>query len=551
MKLRPHQLAAVKATWRELEYRQSTAVVHSTGSGKTHCVGATARVHYHRGGERVLFVAPRGELLDQAEKTILAWNPGLRNAEICREQGELRAHSGAKLILASSDSLSTSRLRSLPAPDLLLIDEAHLQAMGSQLRIIKRFPKVKRVGYTATPDRLDGAWLFPHLFESCAHTYEVGETIADGYLVPPVFRARPIQDLDLSAVTVTTKGDFKAASLSKVMRRPEHVKQTADFSLQEVEERSTIVFACDVPHAAALVEAMNAIRPGCARAIDGTASPNERRDFRRDFENGVFQLAVTVMLYTYGIDLPLCSAIVLARPTLSRALYSQMIGRGLRLLGDSFEESVSNGKADCLVLDLVGNAHEHRLITPDEYLAPRPEASPTIEMLVEAEEPVDLEGLEGLIDEALEEEEQEELLAEIVAPAAAYRVVAVDSQLSVVGIDPGPRRAGDAPATALDLSTLRALGLDEGAEELSHPQAEVVIHGLRERLQQGFCSLGQARLLMRKGLHPNANRQVADTFFELMEELGWPRKIPWSELSGELRRELTYTGKRTLRLATA
>lgn len=515
--LRPYQLEAVQSVFRELHYRQSTLVVHPTGSGKTHEMAATARVWLKREGKRILSLAPREELLEQAAEKYRQWMPWLRpNLDLGFEQGGRKVGPDCKVVLASLQSLHDGRLRRAFDPDhfgLIIADEAHLY-IDALTRIFGHFAAAKRVGFSATPDRADERRLLPYLFESVAHHLELGDLIEQRHLCPLEFRRVEIDSIVLDDVDDNEQGDFAEGSLAAVMMQPEVVDATAVVALEQSEGRPTLAFAVNLEHARRLAAALNKYLPGSARTIDGTQSPAERRAILSGFRTGAYPVLVSVLLCTYGLDVPEIACIVHARPTKSRALRSQMDGRGTRLLGASYEASVAAGKASCRIVDLVGNTSRLRLVTPEESLLPSGElpfvASPAPALEVEPPQPEEI---------AVDLEDSPPAPSALSANwhvTVGYRVVEVDNQLAVLGIDAGTRRQDSRPATEAQAQILRDLGIEDG-QKLSQKQAEGVIEQLTERRRQGWCTLKQARYLQRRGLHPNVRFAIASEAIDKIE----------------------------------
>ena len=552
MNLRPYQIPAVQAVYRELHYRPSTLVCHPTGSGKTHLMAATARVWRKRHGSRILSLAPRDELLDQAERAYRAWMPDLRpKLDIGREAGNLRANPSCQVVLASLQSLHPKRLSRAFAPDhfgAIIVDEAHLFLDGLE-RIAEHFRDAKRIGFSATPDRSDGRPLMPGLFESLADLVELRDLGADPdfepqsgrYLCPLRFRRHELPEIDIDGVPMRGL-DFDEPILQREMMRPAVVRACCGVILQEMEARPTLVFCVRVEHAEAVAADLNRERPGIARVV--TAETPNRAELFADFQAGKFQILVSVVLCSYGLDIPCISHVVFLRPTGSRNFHSQGCGRGTRLLGATYEESCRNGKADCLITDVVGNTLRHRLITPQHVLeplfqdtAPRPRRA---KAAPDGEEEVQIEPDEDLEADLFDAFEPVEATAAV--SVSGYRVVEVDNQLSVVGIDVGRRFTDDPPATLEQRRMLRELGI-ERADGLSEDQAEKALDGLQERARRGWCTYLQARYLQMRGLNPNLTFAKASAAIEQIRDNGG--RLP-SGMSGD--ETLIYQGEEVLSL---
>jgi len=535
--LRPYQLDAVKSIFGELHYRQSTLRVACTGSGKTHEQAAAVRIHLRRGGKCVLWVAPRNEIIQQGLETLKLWNPELAmGRDVCIEQGDHSAHLGAKVVMASIQSLSDERLDLMPTPDLIIADEAHLyfDACG---RIFDKWPKAKRIGWTATPDRLDRLRLIPKRFESVAAVYELGEAIRDGSLVRPEFRQVIIEELELDGIP--SKGpDFSEDALAREMTRPEVLEATVraiGAKTGGIGGPATLVFCVSIKHAAEVAAALNdRYKWPIAKLVTGEMPRAYRASQLEGFRAQEFPIIVSVDLFTYGLDVPFVGCIVLARPTKSRALYSQMVGRGLRL---------HPGKETCLVLDLGANTDRHTLITPEEALRPDYDLiNMTAMASFDLAPAVALEVDQG-VDEDLEEDPpaREGAPEEVTRLTLSYRTVT--NQLELVGIKIPLRELYDKPATALQVDILEDLGVD-GADTLGMNQASKVIDLLHERRKQGFCTIRQAKTLQRFSLYPNVTFKLAGLAITAIKENGWM-------LPGWLihkHPKLQHTGTETLRM---
>jgi hypothetical protein len=168
-----------------------------------------------------------------------------------------------------------------------------------------------------------------------------------------------VEKLDFSAVR-TTAGDLNAGDLERLLIEEGPLHQIAWPIVDLARERPTMVFAATVAHARALARAMEAHAPGRVCVLDGTTDREVRRHAVEAFARGEYQYMVNCALFTEGFDLPALSCIALARPTKSRALYAQMVGRGTR---------IAPGKDDCLLLDFRGNAGRHALVSAVDALA--------------------------------------------------------------------------------------------------------------------------------------------------------------------------------------
>jgi len=291
----------------------------------------------------MLVLAHREELLTQAKEKIEWANPGL-NVEI--EQAENRASTEADIVVASVATLgrdASDRITKFGSEHFrtVVIDEAHHAAAVSYRRILDRFDSALRIGVTATPQRGDNVRL-TDVFDEVVYYKTILEMMQQKYLAPLVgYRIKT--DTDISSVSITG-GDFADGQLGEAINTPERnalvVKSYKE--LCEVDNRKTLVFAATVEHAEALVQAFREAGVRCG-AVFGSTPRDERQAILARFSSGSIQVLVNVGVLTEGFDEPSVSAIILARPTRSPLLYTQIVGRGTRLC---------EGKRDCLVVDL-------------------------------------------------------------------------------------------------------------------------------------------------------------------------------------------------------
>jgi superfamily II DNA or RNA helicase len=347
-------------------------VTHNTGKTVTFAAVADFVVAglfaERRAGRRVLVLAHRTELLTQALNKLRAL--GL---DAAIEQAGKYALD-ADVVVASVQTLQRKRLEALDASEfgLVVVDECHHAAAKSYRAILDHFADVPVLGVTATAKRSDGKALgLEHggIFETCCYRYELRQAIADGYLVKITARIVELRGVSLADIR-TRAGDLDQQQLGEVMAEEEAVLGVVIPLLEQAGDRPTVLFAVNVAHAYALAEALCDRRPGCARAAHGELEADDRAEVLRAFRAREFQFLVNVELYTEGFDEPIVACVASAAPTKSWAKHMQRVGRGTRLLGLTYAESVANGKADLLVLDFVGDSGRHKLISPLDALAP-------------------------------------------------------------------------------------------------------------------------------------------------------------------------------------
>lgn len=338
--LRPYQLdilPRIGAAWRE--GRRAPLLVAPTGSGKTVMAAEIIRRSVTHGW-RVLFLAPRRELIDQAHDKLTA--AGLEVSVVMAGDG--RRNDFALVSVASVDTLHARRMPDggyrVLDPDLIVVDEAHLFVTPLRAGLLMHWPKARLVGLTATPARKDGRAL-GMVFDELIEVASVAQLTTDGFLVPG--RYYSISDPDLTKVR-TTAGEWNAKDLAEAMDRPQLVGDVVATWLARAGSRRTVVFASSIAHSAGLANVFRA-HGVAAEHVDANTPTSERAATFDRFRRGETQVLTNCTLASYGFDLPELDCVVLARPTKSLVLYLQMLGRGLR---------PAPRKERCLVLDHAG-----------------------------------------------------------------------------------------------------------------------------------------------------------------------------------------------------
>jgi superfamily II DNA or RNA helicase len=379
--LRPYQVEAVDAVMADWgnEIRR-VGVVLPTGAGKSTVIAKIADRAADM-GLRVVMLAHRGELLNQMAEAVAAVNPLREPVGIVRAEQD---DHHAQIVAATLQTLTHARRReALGRRDVVLWDEVHhvgaegWHNVGVELGM---YSGAFFCGFTATMRR-DDAVALGESIEKVSYEKDLRWAIDSGYLTQPHGLTVQVDDLDLSTVK-TTAGDFNQGELAEVMEAAQdsvvHAIRT------HAADRRAIIFASSVLAAQSLAEALytSGIPTGC---VTGEMGMDHREEVYVAFRTGAVQMLVTVMVLTEGADFPMCDAVVIARPTRSQNLYSQMVGRALRL---------HPGKDDALVLDLVGSSRILSLATLTDLDAKAPirkvdEAGNEMELVdpLDAEEP--------------------------------------------------------------------------------------------------------------------------------------------------------------------
>jgi superfamily II DNA or RNA helicase len=527
MELRGYQLEAAAAIERELTSHRSTLLVLPTGCGKTVTFGEVARRTAANGG-RVLVIAHRSELLEQAARTLQRF--GLSTGV---EQAEQRVDRlfAPDVTIASVQTLQRKRLESF-APDafaLLIVDETHHAVATTYRRILDHFSSAKVLGVTATPDRSDKVGL-RNIFESVAFTYEIGAAIKAGYLCPIELRTVIVESLDLSALK-TRSGDFENAELQAAMVNDSELLEQAQPLAELSAGRQTLAFVTGVQHAENLTRVLQGLGVKAA-AVSGEMRDDDRKRVLADYSAGRVQIVANAMLLTEGYDEPRTSCVALLRPTRSRSLLAQQIGRGLRL---------AEGKTECLLLDFhPSRAPKLRLRTPADVLAGEDLPDELVQE-VSARSAAKGGDLSALIDDARERAEQqrsagekaerrriERLRANVAYTAHALNV---DDLLEALS-EPGEDVPHGPPASASQIVTLKGLGFAVD-ERLTRRGALKLFEITSQRRQQGLCSIKQAKVLRKYGLPHDASFDEARSW---LDELACNRWRPTDRLR-EIARE--------------
>lgn len=378
MKLRPYQIEAKNAIQREWASGiLKTLLVLPTGTGKT-IVFSDLIKDCVKDGERVLILAHRGELLDQAAEK-LNMTTGLGCAVEKAEKTCL--DSWYRVVVGSVQSLMREkRLAQFPVDyfNTIIVDEAHHCLADSYQRVLNYFDQAKVLGVTATPDRGDMRNLGQY-FESLAYEYTLPRAIKDGYLCKIKAQTIPLK-LDITSVG-TQAGDYKAGDLGTAL--DPYLHQIADEMMKYCAGRKTVVF---LPLIKTSQKFRDILEQKGFRAAEVNGDSKDRAEILAGFEAGQYDVLCNSMLLTEGWDCPAVDCIVVLRPTKIRSLYAQMVGRGTRL----FE-----GKDHLLLLDFLWHTSRHDLCHPAHLICESPEvAEKMTENLETAGCPVDIEEAE-------------------------------------------------------------------------------------------------------------------------------------------------------------
>ena len=526
MELRPYQKEAKEAVFEQWENgTMKTLLVLPTGCGKT-IVFAKITEECVSHGDRVLILAHRGELLEQAADKI-AKATGLKCATEKAEESCLG--SWYRITVGSVQSLMrTTRLSRFPEDyfNTIIIDEAHHCISDSYQRVLKHFPDAKVLGVTATPDRGDMKNL-GQVFESLAYEYTLPKAIKEGYLSPIKAVTIPLQ-VDLTGVGVQS-GDFKAGNLGTAL--DPYLHQIANEMVRYCRDRKTVVF---LPLVKTSKKFRDILIANGFRAAEVNGESQDRAEILGDFAAGKYNVLCNSMLLTEGWDCPDVDCIVVLRPTKVRSLYCQMVGRGTRL---------APGKEHLLLLDFLWHTERHELCHPAHLICESEEVAQkmTENMEKDAGCPIDIEEAEKTASEDVVAQ-REEALAQKLAEMKRRKRKLVDPlqfEMSIQAED----LAGYVPAFGWEMAppsdkqkkTLEKLGIMP--DEIDNAgKASKLLERLDKRRQEGFTTPKQIRFLEGRGFQHVGTWQF-DTAKKLIDRIagnGWriPHDIIPSEYKG-------------------
>lgn len=488
MELRTYQQEARTAIQDEWKSGvQNTLLVLPTGCGKT-IVFSKVIEDRVKLGERVLVLAHRGELLEQASDK-LEQATGLKTATEKAEETSI--NSWYRVVVGSVQTLMREKRLSQFDKDFfdtIIIDEAHHTIAESYLRILEHFEEANLLGVTATPDRGDMKNL-GSVYESLAYEYSLPQAIKDGYLSPIKALTIPLE-LDLTSVKQQA-GDFSTRDLGTAL--DPYLESIAEEMRKNASDRKIVVFTPLVKTSQRFVEILNSKG---FKAAEVNGESKDRDEILEDFENNTYNVLCNSMLLTEGWDCPSVDCVVVLRPTKVRSLYSQMIGRGTRLYP---------GKNELLLLDFLWHTDRHELCHPAHLIAESDEvASAMKKRIEEAGMPLDLEEIEEVAKEDVIAD-REEALAKQLAEMRKRKRKLVDPlqfEMSIHAEDLAnyvPSFGWEmGPPTDKQVNRLEKMGIFAGEID-NAGKAEKIIDRLDKRRDSGLTTPKQIRFLEQRG----------------------------------------------------
>lgn len=526
MDLRPYQEEAKSAIFNQWAGgARKTLLVLPTGCGKT-IVFAKVAEQCVSEGRRVLILAHRGELLDQAADKIKK-ACGLGCSVEKAEQSCLG--EWFRITVGSVQTLMREKRLAQFSPgyfDTIIIDEAHHCLSDSYQRVLDHFPDANVLGVTATPDRGDMRNL-GQFFDTLAYEYTLPKAIREGYLCPIKAVTIPLK-LDLSGVSIQS-GDFRAADIDTAL--DPYLFQIADEMRKYCENRKTVVF---LPLIKTSQKFCEILKSKGFRAAEVNGNSTDRADVLKDFDAGKYDVLCNSMLLTEGWDCPTVDCIIVLRPTKIRSLYAQMVGRGTRLAA---------GKTELLLLDFLWHTERHELCRPASLICENEEVAQRMTQNVNAAVGCQIDIIEAEEQAASDVVAQrEEALAKKLSEMKKRKRQLVDPlqfEMSIQAEDLSgyvPSFGWEmAPPSAKQIQSLEKLGIFP--DEIDNAgKASLLLDRLSKRRSEGLTTPKQIRLLESKGF-----QHVGEWSFDAASKLitriaanGW--RVPYDI------NPATYTG---------
>lgn len=310
--------------------------VAPTGSGKTNLFCFIAS-QVSQKEKRVGILVHRRELIKQTCKTLTAWD--VHHGVIA---ADWRPYSAA---LTQVCSIQTLARRSMPDPDIILVDEAHHTTAETWMQVLARYPNAFVIGFTATPCRMSGAGLGT-FFKQLVMGPKVSWLIEQGHLVRP--RCLSLSLADPAGLTARA-GEYKIEDMARLMNTRKIVGDAVEHYAKYLAGRPAIVFGVHVQHCEDMAEMYRGAGLR-AVAVDGSLDAETRDRRIGGLSDGRTQVLMSCELVSEGLDIPVVAGCQMLRPTKSTALYLQQVGRVLR---------PAEGKTEAIILDHVGNVWKH------------------------------------------------------------------------------------------------------------------------------------------------------------------------------------------------
>ena len=381
IELRDYQQEATENLQKMREDGKTIALLYNaTGVGKT----ITAATDAKAVGGRILFLVNALKLASQAKETFAKAWPEATLGEYTGSQKDMTQ----TVIFATVQSISKDLEKFSPTDfDYLIVDECHHAAANTYQKIFTYFHPKFILGLTATPERSDGEDML-ELFQNVAHKMDLKTAVERGVLVP-IRCIRVKTNIDLTDVRINGI-KYNSQDLESKLFIPERNQLIVDTYLKYVNGKKTVIFCASVDHAAEIAKLLrdSGVK---AEAVSGRDRVEVREKILKDYETGSTNVLCACDLLNEGWDSPHTTVLFMARPTMSKTIYLQQLGRGTRRCP---------GKEDLLVVDFVDNANMfnmpyslHRVLDIAKYqpmayvLAPENKRKLDQDMLFQGEKP--------------------------------------------------------------------------------------------------------------------------------------------------------------------
>ncbi|MDO5559934.1 MAG: DEAD/DEAH box helicase family protein [Oscillospiraceae bacterium] len=339
LELKEHQKEALDSLMKMRETNETIALLyHATGTGKT----VTAVSDAKRFGKRTLFIAHTHELVEQAYETFKNLWPGVsigKYIDTVKEPDSFVVCAGIQSIAVNLD-----RFREYDF-GYIIIDEAHHANADTYQKVISFFKPEFTLGLTATPERCDDRSIID-IFKNTAHKLDIKTAVEIGELVP-VRCIRIHTNIDLSNVRFNSVR-YNIRDLESKIFVPERNTLIADTFIKYVKDKRTVIFCASVKHAEEIAQLITD-RGVKAYAVSGSMKASLRSEYLAAFKKGTLKVICACDLLNEGWDCPETEVLFMARPTMSKVLYIQQLGRGMRLAPE---------KESLIVFDFVDNANK-------------------------------------------------------------------------------------------------------------------------------------------------------------------------------------------------
>lgn len=341
IKLRDYQKNIIKELRDKIKnygYR-SQVVVAPTGSGKTiifaHLAQSSANI-----GKRVLVLVHRREILEQTLEKLLSFGVHAGQVAAGRPMTD-------NLVTVAMITTLVNRLESIPEPDLIIIDEFHHCVSKTWTKVLNHYKDAIKIGFTATPERLDGAGLIKHA-DVMINGPSVKWLVKHGFLsYPKVYTGDAA--IENRVKLKITRGDYDREQQTQVMTKRYIVGDVIEHYKKHLNGLPAVAFCSSIDHCNVMEDAFNAAGFR-AKTVKGDMTREDRTDAIQGLGNGKYSVLCSYDVISEGVDIPVISGAILLRRTKSLSVYLQQVGRALRPYP---------GKTHAVILDHAGNFHEH------------------------------------------------------------------------------------------------------------------------------------------------------------------------------------------------